>query len=73
MSLPINTQLGQYQLAEVLHQGRISTVYKAYQPSLERYVAIKVLPANDGSEFTARFRRAARMSAALQHPTILPT
>jgi len=40
----INTYLGQFRLIEVIGRGEHYTIYKAYQSSLERYVAIKVLP-----------------------------
>ena len=36
--------LGQYQIIEHVEQGGIATVYKAYQPSLARFVAVKILP-----------------------------
>ena len=35
--------LGQYHLVEIIGYGGMSTVYKAYQPSLERFVAVKVM------------------------------
>jgi len=38
-----NSYLGQYYLTEVIGRGSTSVVYKAYQSSLDRYVAIKVL------------------------------
>src|SRR5919108_3680699 len=66
------TQLGQYQLTEAVRRGGMSTVYKAYQPSLDRYVAIKVLLSNRDPQFAARFKREARAIAHLQHPNILP-
>src|SRR5688572_6020806 len=52
----------------------MAAVYKAYQPAMDRFVAIKVLPRHmsDSEEFTARFRREARLLAQLQHPHILP-
>ena len=52
----------------------MAAVYKAYQPAMERFVAIKVLPRHMSSseEYTARFRREARLVAQLQHPHILP-
>jgi serine/threonine protein kinase len=52
----------------------MATVYKAYQPSLDRYVAVKVLPTYLAHEpgFAARFQREARAIARLNHPHILP-
>jgi serine/threonine protein kinase/formylglycine-generating enzyme required for sulfatase activity len=67
-----NTQLGQYQLIEVIRRGGMSTVYKAYQSSLERYVAVKVLLHDHDPQFAARFKREARAIAQLQHHNILP-
>jgi len=66
--------VGHYQLLERIGRGGMATVYKAYQPSLDRYVAVKVLPtylAHDPS-FVARFQREARAIARLNHPHILP-
>jgi serine/threonine protein kinase len=50
----------------------MATVYKAYQESLDRYVAVKVLLSNRDPQFAARFKREARAIAALQHHNILP-
>ncbi|HEY0602577.1 MAG TPA: serine/threonine-protein kinase [Herpetosiphonaceae bacterium] len=66
-----NTSLGQYQLSEVIGRGRMSTVYKAYQPSLHRFVAIKVFQ-NLDLLGAARFEREAQVVARLHHPNILP-
>jgi serine/threonine protein kinase len=51
----------------------MATVYRAYQPSLEREVALKVLPdfLIDQPGFKARFHREAVAVARLQHPNIL--
>jgi serine/threonine protein kinase len=67
-------QLGPYQIVAPLGEGGMAAVYKAYQPAVERHVALKVLPRNFASDpqFTARFQREARMVAQLQHPHILP-
>lgn len=70
----INSTLGGYSLVEELGKGGMATVYKARQPKLERWVAVKVLdPAyiSDDSDELARFRREARAIAALRHPNIL--
>ncbi|HET7081965.1 MAG TPA: serine/threonine-protein kinase, partial [Chloroflexia bacterium] len=68
----LNTQMGQYRLTEVIRRGGMATVYKAYQESLDRYVAIKVLFHNEDPQFAMRFKREARAMAHLQHPNILP-
>ncbi len=67
-----NEYLGQYRLIKVVGRGSTSTVYKAHQPSLNRYVAIKVLLRNLDPQFESRFRREAQAIAQLQHPNILP-
>jgi Tol biopolymer transport system component len=65
--------LGQYQIVQRLGAGGMATVYKAFQPSLNRYVAIKILPPDLARQpdFAARFTREARAIAQLQHPHIL--
>lgn len=65
--------VGKYRLMEKLGQGGMAQVYKAYQPDLDRYVAVKILhPHLTGDpEFEARFRREARAVAALEHPNIV--
>ena len=68
----INMHLGQYKIVEAIGHGGMSTVYKAYQESLDRFVAVKVLLATRDPQFAARFRREARAIAALQHHNILP-
>lgn len=67
-------QLGPYQIVDPLGEGGMAAVYKAYQPSMERYVALKILPRHFASdpEFTARFEQEAKIVAKLQHPHILP-
>lgn len=70
----IDRTLGGYSLTEELGKGGMAAVYKAYQPKLERWVAVKVLdPAHitDDSEVLARFRREAKAIAGLRHPNIL--
>jgi len=67
-------QFGRYQITAPLGEGGMAAVYKAYQPAMERSVAIKVLPRHMASsdEFVARFEREAKLLAQLQHPHILP-
>lgn len=65
--------LGRYRIVELLGRGGMAVVYKAYQESLDRYVAIKLmhgfLAADE--EFLRRFQREARNVAALRHPNIV--
>ena len=65
--------LGKYRILSLLGQGGMSRVYKAYQPGLDRYVAIKVihehLTAVEG--FLERFEREAAAAARLRHPNIV--
>lgn len=66
--------LGAYRIINQVGQGGMATVYKAYQPSMDRNVAIKVLPRQlaESPEFAARFQQEARIIARLEHPHILP-
>jgi serine/threonine protein kinase len=64
-----------YEIVNVLGKGGMGVVYKARQLSLDRLVALKILPSElierDGS-FAARFEREARLMAGLSHPAIVP-
>ncbi len=74
MSELIGKSLGSYRILEQIGIGGMATIYKAYQPGMDRYVAIKVLPhylAGD-EQFVHRFQREARAIANLEHPHILP-
>lgn len=66
--------LGAYEIIELIGRGGMASVYKAYQPGVERHVAVKVLPAAMAGQetFAQRFLREARVVAQLQHPYILP-
>jgi|SRR5579871_373155 len=65
--------LGSYQIVEQIGRGGMATVYKAFQASLSRYVAIKILPPAraDDATFLERFHREAVVVASLRHPNIL--
>ncbi len=66
--------LGSYRIISQVGKGGMATVYKAYQASMDRNVAIKVLPRQlaESPEFAARFQQEARIIARLEHPHILP-
>lgn len=67
------TTLGNYQIIQEIGRGGMAIVYKAFQPSLRRYVALKVLPEyyQADPEFVARFQREARAAAQLSHPNVV--
>ncbi len=64
--------IGNYQLRTPLGSGGMGTVYKAYDSTLQRFVAVKLmkkeLAANP--QFVEDFTREARAAAALNHPNI---
>jgi len=74
MSNLIGQTLGPYRLISQIGAGGMATVYKAYQPSMDRYVAIKVLPPylSQDEQFARRFQREAKAVAKLEHAHILP-
>jgi serine/threonine-protein kinase len=65
--------LGRFQIVSPLGQGGMATVYKAFQPALDRYVALKLLRAGivDEPEQRERFEREAKAIARLRHPSIV--
>jgi eukaryotic-like serine/threonine-protein kinase len=66
-------QIPGFQIISKLGQGAMATVYKARQLSLDRIVAIKVLPKrlSENQEFVDRFYREGRAAAKLNHPHIV--
>src|SRR5207247_2214117 len=64
---------GRYELEEVVGHGGMSSVYRAHDSLLERYVALKVLHQqyNEDEDFVERFKREARSVAQLAHPNIV--
>ncbi len=70
----IGQTLGQYEIKMLLGKGGMSTVYLAYQPTMDRSVALKVLPREflHDETFLERFKREARTVARLEHLHILP-
>ena len=73
MTLTPGATLGNYQIAEKIGAGGMGSVYKAYQPALGRYVAIKVLPPQTAGDpsFAERFALEARAIGKLRHPNIV--
>ena len=73
MSLEAGSRLGPYEILAPLGTGGMGEVYRARDSRLGREVAIKVLPANLGSdsERLRRFEKEARSASALNHPNIV--
>ena len=65
--------VGRYQIREVLGRGAMATVYKAYDPSIDRTLAIKVLHPDlcVNEEYRNRFLREAKAAGILSHPNIV--
>ncbi len=68
-----SSQIPGYQLLGKLGKGAMATVYKAKQLSLDRVVAVKVLPkrSSENPEFVERFYKEGRAAARLSHNNIV--
>ena len=64
---------GRYRIDELLGQGGMSAVYKAYDPNLKRVVAVKTIHTHlaDDPKFLSRFEEEAAAVAQLRHPNIV--
>ncbi len=68
------SQLGRYQVLDLLGRGGMGAVYKAHDPVLDREVALKTVSpvlGNQPEELIERFRREARAAGRLSHPSIV--
>ncbi len=65
--------LGDYTLRHQIGRGGMGVVYDAWQESLDRHVALKVLPAGIAADNTSfmRFMREAKTAAQLDHPNVV--
>ncbi|MCV7082520.1 serine/threonine protein kinase [Mycolicibacterium insubricum] len=70
----MDEEFGRYRLRGTLGTGGMGQVYRAYDTALGREVALKVLHARAATDpvFEERFRREARIAAALNEPHIVP-
>jgi eukaryotic-like serine/threonine-protein kinase len=69
-------KLGKYEIQSVLGKGAMGVVYKAFDPHIERIVAIKtvrkdLVDPDLAEQFMARFKNEARAAGRLHHPNIV--
>ena len=65
---------GRYMLLELLGRGGMGEVWRAHDPTIDRVIALKVLPPNFAGDkvYEERFRREARAAAGLDEPHVVP-
>ena len=70
----IGSELFGYRLEALLGRGGMGVVYKAYDPRLKRYVALKLIaPELSGdARFRERFLAESELAASLEHPNVVP-
>ena len=71
----LGTRLGRFVLLRLLGQGGMGVVYEAYDPQLDRRVALKLVRSDQrdpGSQGRARLLREAQALARVSHPNIVP-
>src|SRR6266700_2079569 len=71
--LSAGTRLGRYEIRSQIGAGGMGEVYRAYDPKMNREIAIKILPAafSADKERLARFEQEAQAAGSLNHPNIL--
>lgn len=74
MSDALGRYIGQYQVIEFIARGDTTFVYKGFQPSMNRYVAVKILPPSLARDLdiARQFQRQSELMAQLDHRNILP-
>lgn len=69
----VGKTLGRYEIQELIGEGGMAHVYRAYDPGIHRAVALKVLKAEHcgDKEHNIRFLREGKAAGALTHPNIV--
>ena len=72
MALQVGSRLGPYSVTALIGEGGMGQVYRARDTTLDRDVALKVLPDAFASdpERLARFQREAQVLVSLNHPNV---
>ena len=73
MTLTPGTKLGRYEIRSKIGEGGMGEVYRAFDPKINREVAIKILPPalSADKDRLARFEQEAQAAGGLNHPNIL--
>src|SRR5215471_6811505 len=71
MAEPKSRQIGKYQIQAELGRGGFGSVYRAYDPTVGRLVAIKVLTAPGDQNLLTRFKNEAAAAGNLRHKNII--
>jgi tetratricopeptide (TPR) repeat protein len=68
----IPARIGRFLIVDLLGEGGMGVVYRAYDPELDRKIAIKLLRGSASELATARLQREAQAMAKLSHPNVVP-
>ncbi|KAA3650366.1 MAG: serine/threonine protein kinase, partial [Proteobacteria bacterium] len=73
MGKAMKKKFGHYEVISELGRGGMGVVYKAFEPTLNRYVAIKALGEHllNDEDLIERFTREAKSMAAINHPNVI--
>jgi tetratricopeptide (TPR) repeat protein/predicted Ser/Thr protein kinase len=66
---PVHRPFGRFRDLQLLGSGGMGTVYKAHDPTLGRFVALKLIQGND-TRFAARLLKEARAQARIEHDRV---
>jgi serine/threonine protein kinase/formylglycine-generating enzyme required for sulfatase activity len=66
------TRLGRYTIEEAIGEGGTGTVYRAFDPTTNRYVALKMVGRDVSEGMRQRFLREIEVQANLRHPHLMP-
>jgi serine/threonine-protein kinase len=69
---PPGTRVGRYNLETAIGAGGTGTVYRAFDATTNRYVALKMLGKDQPDTMRERFLREIEVQANLRHPNLMP-
>ena len=75
MALTVGSQIAHYDVTALIGEGGMGQVYQATDTTLNRQVALKILPPSLATDHDrlARFQREAEVLASLNYPNIAAT